>query len=90
VELLYSKLKGFMQGYDRRNEFEDIEIEIINYNIKLLYEYLLRCFITPKSQEALALLNYEVDIDDKIEYLVHGFFPKMEQKLISLQVEKGY
>jgi hypothetical protein len=38
----------------------------------------------------LALLNYEVDIDDKIEYLVTGYFPKIDEKLVDLDVEKIY
>lgn len=66
VEYLYSKLKGFLSNYNKDNKFENIEIEIINYNVKLLYEYLLRCFTDRKKQEALALLNYDIDIDDKI------------------------
>jgi hypothetical protein len=90
VELLYSKLKGFMDNYDKDNKFENIEIEIINYNIKLLYEYFLRCFTDQKKQEALALLNYDVEIDDKIEYLVTGFFPKVDEKLIESDIEKIY
>lgn len=40
VELLYLRLKDFLlSGND-----EEIELQIINYSVKLLYEYFLRCF----------------------------------------------
>lgn len=81
VELLYLRLKEFMAGYSKDSPSEEIELEIINYSIKLLYEYFLRCFADKKTGEAIALLNHEADIDDKIEYLVTGSFPKVDQKL---------
>lgn len=56
-------------------------MEIINYSIKLLYEYFLRCFADKKTAEAIALLNHDADIDDKVEYLVTGYFPKIDQRL---------
>jgi hypothetical protein len=84
VELLYLRLKDYMGGYSRESGSEEIEMEIINYSIKLLYEYFLRCFADKKTSEAIALLTHESDIDDKVEYLVTGFFPKIEQKLKDL------
>lgn len=45
VELLYLRLKEFMAGPAQ----EEIEMEIINYSIKLLYEYFLRCFADKRS-----------------------------------------
>lgn len=79
-----------MINYTKGNPNEEIEIEIINYSIKLLYEYFLRCFTDKKIAEAIALLNCEIDIDDKVEYLVTGYFPKSDQKLKELEVEKIY
>jgi hypothetical protein len=55
-----------MINYSKSNPFEEIEIEIINYSVKLLYEYFLRCFTNKKISEAIALLNSDVDIDDKV------------------------
>lgn len=66
MEFLYAKLKDFMINYAKGNPNEEIEIEIINYSIKLLYEYFLRCFTDKKIAEAIALLNCEIDIDDKV------------------------
>jgi hypothetical protein len=37
VELLYLRLKAYMAGYSRESASEEIEMEIINYSIKLLY-----------------------------------------------------
>ena len=44
VELVYINLKEFMSVYDKTSQNQDIEIDIINYQIKLLFEYFLRCF----------------------------------------------
>ena len=66
MELLYNGLKEFMQKYQLGMDREEIAIEIINYSIKLLYEYFLRCFVDEKRLEALALLSYDIDIDDKV------------------------
>lgn len=85
VELLYLRLKEFMASAQ-----EEIELDIINYSIKLLYEYFLRCFADKRSAEAIALLNHDADIDDKVEYLVTGFFPKVEQRLKGVEVERLY
>jgi hypothetical protein len=40
VELLYLRLKDFLLA----GTGEEIELQIINYSVKLLYEYFLRCF----------------------------------------------
>jgi hypothetical protein len=90
VELLYLRLKGFMGGYSRSSGSEEIEMEIINYSIKLLYEYFLRCFADKKTAEAIALLNNEADTDDKVEFLVTGYFPKIDQRLKEMEVERVY
>lgn len=66
VELIYSNLKKFMENYTQKGEFQEIELEIINYKIKLLYEYFLRCFTEENKLEALSLFQSDLDLDDKI------------------------
>jgi hypothetical protein len=85
VELLYLRLKDFLTGAG-----EEIELQIINYSVKLLYEYFLRCFADKRACEAIALLTNEADIDEKVEYLVTGYFPKADQKVKELEVERIY
>ena len=65
-----------MEDYENNTKNDGIEIDIINYQIKLLFEYFLRCFTKDEKLQALELLQTEVDLDDKIEYLVTGCFPK--------------
>ncbi len=79
VELLYLRLKDFLAGGG-----EEIELQIINYSVKLLYEYFLRCFADKRACDAISLLTNEADIDEKVEYLVTGYFPKADQKLKEL------
>lgn len=50
----------------------------------------MRCFTKEKRLEALELLQTEVDLDDKIEYLVTGCFPKAEQKITTITASKVY
>jgi hypothetical protein len=90
VELIYTNLKNFMAEYEQHKQHEDIAIDIINYQIKLVFEYFLRCFTKPYKLEALELLQAEYDLDDKIEYLITGCFPKVEQKLTKIRANKYY
>lgn len=79
-----------MSQYDKTSQNQDIEIDIINYQIKLLFEYFLRCFTEKFKIQALELLQTDVDLDDKIQYLVTGCFPKAQQKLIEINASKIY
>jgi hypothetical protein len=90
VELVYQNLKKFMEDYENNTKNDGIEIDIINYQIKLLFEYFLRCFTKDEKLQALELLQTEVDLDDKIEYLVTGCFPKAEQKITEIIASKVY
>ena len=83
-------MKTLLSEYDKSTPNQDIEIDIINYQMKLLFEYFLRCFTESRKIEALELLQTDVDIDDKIEYLVLGCFPKSEQKLVEISATKIY
>lgn len=55
-----------MKKYSKEDQKGHIEIDIINYQIKLLFEYFLRCFTEPNKLEALSLLQTDIDLDDKI------------------------
>ena len=54
----------------------------MNTSIALLYDYLLPCLAENKMViESISLLESEIDLDDKMEFLVTGAFPKPEMKI---------